>query len=110
MKKTIFFALIAAFSLSVNAAPKKPMTGKCAQSASDAVIAKWANVPNPSESLEYDVVYSHVNVKDHSSYEVRWGDFDGNQGLIYLSKLKMTADCKLDGEIQTETIGSVDVP
>ena len=109
MKALLLSVFVAVISLTAVAAPKsKTVTGKCAKQAAELVQANWANVPNPDENLEIDIVSSNVDASDKSLYTVKWGDFDGNQGLIYLSKVKVTPDCQLDGKIESQVIGSFD--
>jgi hypothetical protein len=109
MKYILVTLLASVFSYSAGAGTtRKPFTGKCSKAAVDMVVANWANVPNPDPNLEINVVSSTVNLKDHSLYTVKWGDFDGNQGLIYLSTVKVTADCKQDGKIKSKVIGGYD--
>ena len=109
MKILFLSTLVALFSTGALAAHKtKALTGPCARQAIDIVQSNWSNVPNPDPSLEFDAVSSNVDPKDENVYSVKWGQFDGNQGLILLSKVTTTTDCKQNGDIETKTIGGFD--
>jgi hypothetical protein len=107
--KYIFLPLLASvFSFNAGAATKD-FTGKCAKAVADTVFMTMAKTQDPNQNpLEIDVVSSKVNPKNPSVYTVRWGEFDGNQGVIYLSTVKVTADCKLDGKIESKAVGGYD--
>lgn len=76
MNKAILFTMLLAMSVQANAASR--YSGHCAKAAIDAAVAKWADVPNPSEALEYMPVSSQPSPKDKRAYDVVLAFSDGN--------------------------------
>lgn len=112
MRTLLATALIAAFSFSAAGAPKKKIktyVGKCAKQAAEYAFTDFGNVPNPDPNLEFDLVSSVLDssTKDKKThtYIVKYGEFDGNTGVVIDATVRVTADCKQDGDITKKTVG-----
>jgi hypothetical protein len=76
MKVTFFSLLALTFAHSAFAATYR---GHCAHPAEMAAIHKWANVPNPSDQLEFMTMSSEETSRGAASYTVVLALSDGNE-------------------------------
>ena len=99
--KQILIVLIA--SLSFTSAWATDYSGKCAKQAETAAVKKWADVPNPDPSLEYDTISSKVSEPRSDAYIVELSLYDGNEesGVKYQVVFEDLSDCSRPRVTQT---------
>lgn len=81
MKATLSILVLMMASTSFAAAKNNNFSGKCAKAAVNAAVNFWADVPNPSESLEYIPVSAEPS-KIPRIYDVTLAFSDGND-VVY---------------------------
>lgn len=91
--KSFFIALL--LSLTYTSAYASNYSGKCSDQALDAAIAKWANVPEPSDTLEYLPVSSKPMAPRSTTYTVVLAFSDGNDIFFgdYKVEFESLKDC-----------------
>jgi hypothetical protein len=94
MKTLILSVLALSFTNSAFASPSS-FKGKCAKQALDAAVMKWADVPNPSEQLEYFPLSVAPVANGSDTYLVVLGISDGNEAVQakYRVKFQDYAKC-----------------
>jgi hypothetical protein len=74
-----FLVSLCALSFTQSAHANTIYKGKCAKQAENAAVQKWADVPDPSPTLEYITVSSQVKEPRGDTYEVVLALGDGNE-------------------------------
>lgn len=79
MKLVSTFSFVLLAGLLASPAHAAGFRGKCAKQALNAAVTKWADVPNPSETLEYIPVSSEPVKAGSDTYVVVLALSDGNE-------------------------------
>ncbi len=83
-------------------------SGRCAKQASAEALNDFNTHISPDTDMDLMVVSSHESATEKGTYVVRYGSFDGNQGVTVDATVKLSSDCKLQGAITTKTVGYYD--